>query len=175
MKNKRCLSGVLNVKGFTLIELLVVVLIIGILAAVALPQYQKAVAQSRAAQVVAMSKSITEAQQAYHLANGSYTINLDELAVDFSGASMTVDGGWYHEYKIKENIGCTFKGTTVQCSIANLISVIRAYATADITTCCTYHTTNYAADTYCKKLTGAEDWTYGGGGEVNPIHCWATP
>ncbi len=73
-----------NKQAFTLIELLVVVLIIGILAAVALPQYQKAVLKSRITQVVAYLKAVKDAEEVYYLANGEYTADMDSLAVEGS-------------------------------------------------------------------------------------------
>ncbi|WP_052545803.1 type IV pilin protein [Elusimicrobium minutum] len=63
----------MNKKGFTLIELLVVVLIIGILAAIALPQYNAAVAKSRFTQLVLLASAIRNSEQIYFMQTGTYT------------------------------------------------------------------------------------------------------
>ena len=71
-------------KGFTLIELLVVVLIIGILASVALPQYQKAVEKSRQSEAWTTMKSINDAAKIFQLESGNNSLptSWDDLSND---------------------------------------------------------------------------------------------
>ena len=75
--------------GFTLIELLVVVLIIGILAAVALPQYQKAVEKSRAAEGMSVLKTVYHAATVHYLTNGSWPTKFDQLDVNIPWTGKT--------------------------------------------------------------------------------------
>ncbi len=81
-----------NQKGFTLIELLVVVLIIGILAAMAMPQYFKAVERSRMTEAVTLLGNIAQAQQRKYLQINHYVSNFKGLDVSPKGAT----GSFYY-------------------------------------------------------------------------------
>ena len=77
-----------HIGGFTLIELLVVVLIIGILSAVALPQYRIAVEKAHVTEALIVLRNIEQAQKLHYLENGSYVSDIKDLDVEIPGEDV---------------------------------------------------------------------------------------
>ena len=113
-----------NNKGFTLIELLVVVLILGILAAMAMPQYFKAVERSRMTEAVSLLSSISQAQQRKYLQINAY-------AKDYRGLDVAPAGATGSAYYTKGNVttGAGGNGFVVTLSAANAYTTGFATAT----------------------------------------------
>lgn len=95
--------------GFTLIELLVVVLIIGILAAIALPQYRVAVDKADYVQLMADVDALKKAEEVYFLANGDYTQEPDMLDISLMGFQPQRNGVSY-EYEVPDKRYFNVKG-----------------------------------------------------------------
>ena len=117
-----------NRSAFTLIELLVVVLIIGILAAVAVPQYQKAVEKARVARVLPLLRSIVMAQDAHYLATGEYTTELDDLDISIKHGEKVAD---YIENEMLNKYEDVEGGNLVIYSVRHGVVWIGQYVTID--------------------------------------------
>ena len=70
--------------GFTLIELLAAVLIIGILAAIAWPAYNKAVVNAKAAQLITAMRAVIKGENSYFVTHGEYALDIAELTINFN-------------------------------------------------------------------------------------------
>ena len=135
-------------KGFTLVELLVVVLIIVILAAIAVPQYQMAVLKSKYSTLKQATKSLVEAEDSFYLANGKYG-NAYELDVSVGTIISEFD------YEIGNDITCQLVGINSEWAKA----VTCTYKNNIITT--SYQQTlENPKTTYCIVYFGQADDIY---------------
>ena len=88
--------------GFTLIELLVVVLIIAVLAAIALPQYQLAVHKAKISRYMPIARAFARAQDLYYMENGHFAMYTEDLMFDLpDGCTSETHEKWASQIIIK--------------------------------------------------------------------------
>ncbi len=149
--------------GLTLMEISVVVHIIGILAAVALPQYQTAVLKSRYVQAQTLADAFFRAEKLYFLANGSYTFDFTELGID-------IPAGWdlseNKKYISRGNQKCYLndgsgegKELTTYCQVGR----VSYYRVSEKLRLCGVFTADTTATKLCKSLGGVYHSTVSAG------------
>lgn len=84
MKN----TGTLNNKGFSLVELMIVVAIIGLLAAVGVPQYQKFQARARQGEAKSSLSALYAAEQSFFGEWNQYSVDLKNIGFGVTGTGL---------------------------------------------------------------------------------------
>ena len=104
-----------NKKGFTLIELLIVVVIIGILAAIAIPKFANTKEKAYLATMKADLRNMVTAQEAYFADNSAYTSDLGTTYNTSAGVIVTISGVAAGQYSA---VATYAGGTTRTCVIS---------------------------------------------------------
>ncbi len=122
--------------GFTLIELLVVILIIGVLAAIAVPQYQKAMLKSRFSSLMPTTQATRDSNEIHYLNQGHYASQLSDLEIttpNNAKMNLSLSKGLKYAYVI-----------ATRNDIKNNLIMYQQ------------HSENFPGETHCESLEGNE-------------------
>lgn len=159
-------------QGFTLIELLVVVLIIGVLSAIALPQYSTAIEKSRSAEALTTIGAIRQAVERYYYShNDSWPSSWSDLDIDVPMVGSTAKGKYFSYYfsgsgttasivAKRDGLSAaeTFALKTVLTDSGSTITAMRCCTTnTDNSSTCTAPTSGTKAETFCNAITGGHN------------------
>lgn len=147
-------------KGFTLVELLVVVLIIGVLSAVALPQYTTAVERSRATEALTLMSAVSESSQRYYYQHDQWPTAFELLDIDVPGVSGD-RGGKYFDITMGQE-GDDFKimskrrdvGSESEYTLTTTLTDNTSLDTITVKRSCAPTQDGDRGATYCSAITG---------------------
>ena len=159
----------LKKKGFTLIEVLIVILIIAILAAIALPQYERAVNRTRLTEAFLMGRFFRDAQRMYFMRTGRYADTYEELGIDMPPDGVLVSPAKIrvkkYTYSIMELGGAR---VTVE-GLPGGVALLFMYDGRN--RCCSYASSDWKGTALCRIL-GAKGEGSNGCGDGSCL-CWA--
>ena len=161
----------LKKKGFTLIEMLVVVLIIGIIAAIALPQYEKAVNRTRLTEAFLLGRFFRDAQRMYFMRTGRYADTYEELGIDIPSDGVLVTPASVRVKKYRYSITGMEEDTKDRITVDGLPGgVVLIFMYDGRNRCCSYASSDWKGTALCRML-GAKGEGSNGCGDGSCL-CW---
>ena len=144
-------------KGFTLIEILVVVLIVGILTAIALPQYQKVRDRVQYSTVMPIVKTVGDAMERYYMQHGSYPTRMNDI--DISLESNEIEDFQGSDVILFDWGNCYFETGSTPLFACNLEKELVAFGYSPeerIYYCASARDTSSRSYKFCANMPGAE-------------------
>lgn len=161
----------LNQKGFSLVELMVVVAIIGILATIGIPQYQKFMAKARQSEAKTHLNAIYQGEASFFTEFNGYSTNLGAIGADASGTNLRYNAGFDNDMP-----GCTNPVANSVDGVAatnDMVSVANPPGSPATYFWAFGEPTSAVSGTACNSAAGAQVFTAAAWG--NPTNNSAAP